>query len=174
VPKRSDQRRRHRNDWIAEANDRVPVPSPSQPPRSGRGASKAAWIAYATSLGHVVADGLKREEIIALVVAGHASPNEWHPAAREWFESLEKSGQAIFYQPSDWATAKVLAEILSRSLSGGKMTAALIERWQVGATELLTTEGARRRVRIELERVTEQEAVPDVAWLEQYRQDRTS
>ena len=39
-----------------------------------------------------------------------------HPAARRWFESLAESGQSAFYEPSDWATAYVLAETMSREL----------------------------------------------------------
>lgn len=78
--------------------------------------------------------------------------DSWHVMAAEWYESLALSGQAAFYQPSDWATARVWAEILSRQLSAGRVSAQMIAAWASGATELLTTEGARRRGRLELER----------------------
>lgn len=75
----------------------------------------------------------------------------WHTMARDWYESLATSGQARWYQPSDWQTARVWAELLSRQLSSGRPSAQMVAAWQQAATELLTTEGARRRARIELE-----------------------
>lgn len=78
---------------------------------------------------------------------------DWHPLAREWYESLSRSGQSVFYEPSDWAQARVWAEVLSRQMnSGARVSANMISAWSAGATELLTTEGARRRSRLELER----------------------
>ena len=79
-------------------------------------------------------------------------PN-WHPIATDWYLSLRESGQAAFYQPSDWAVARYAAELMSRGLSSdrapnGQYVAAL----NSVMTSLLTTEGDRRRARIELER----------------------
>jgi hypothetical protein len=85
-------------------------------------------------------------------------PN-WDKFAREWFESLVDSGQSAFYEPSDWAQARVWAELLSRALKQGERpSAVLIAAWSSGAGELLTTEGARRRMRIELERRPDRDA----------------
>ncbi|MCX5407502.1 hypothetical protein OHA37_27015 [Streptomyces sp. NBC_00335] len=81
-------------------------------------------------------------------------PNElWHPIATDWYLSLRESGQAAFYQPSDWAMARYAAELMSRGLledrpPNGQYVAAL----NSVMSSLLTTEGDRRRVRIELER----------------------
>ena len=77
----------------------------------------------------------------------------WHPIATDWYLSLRESGQAAFYQPSDWAVARYAAELMSRGLSSdrppnGQYVAAL----NSVMTSLLTTEGDRRRARIELER----------------------
>lgn len=87
-------------------------------------------------------------------VVEQPEPGEmWHPAALRWYVSLSTSGQASYYEPSDWATAWVWAELLSRALEqGDRPSAQLIMAWSAGATELLTTEGARRRMRMELER----------------------
>src|SRR6478609_9459090 len=53
-------------------------------------------------------------------VAGKVKPpkpdTSWHLVAKRWFESLAKSGQSEFYEPSDWAMAAVLAESMSRDL----------------------------------------------------------
>jgi len=85
----------------------------------------------------------------------------WHPIAADWYQSLQSSGQAQFYEPSDWATARYAAELMSRLLSSdrapnGQLVAALNS---VMGT-LLTTEGDRRRARIELERKPAARAVP--------------
>ena len=41
---------------------------------------------------------------------------EWHPVARDWFESFAGSAESELYEPSDWATARYVAEAISRSL----------------------------------------------------------
>lgn len=118
----------------------------------------------------------------------------WHPIAERWYMSLARSGQAIFYEPSDWETAYVLAEALSRELiphdvrvgqrevldpdrpydSEGKankigqdflfekkletISASSLTAFLKGATALMTTEGDRRRLRIELDRAKQRDA----------------
>ena len=77
----------------------------------------------------------------------------WHPIATDWYLSLRESGQAAFYEPSDWAVARYVAELMSRGLSSdrppnGQYVAAL----NSAMSSLLTTEGDRRRARMELER----------------------
>lgn len=85
----------------------------------------------------------------------------WHPIAVDWYMSLRDSGQAVFYQPSDWAMARYAAELMSRGLMSdrppnGQYVAAL----NSVMASLLTTEGDRRRARIELERKTSVASVP--------------
>lgn len=109
----------------------------------------------------------------AFVAVPEVNP-AWHELAREWFESLKASGQAVFYEPSDWASARVWAEVLSRQLLAGRMSAPMLAAWSAGATELLTTEGARRRARIELAKASvDEDEEASVASLEFYR-DRLS
>lgn len=107
----------------------------------------------------------------ARAVVAPAACDEWHSMAKDWFESLAASGQAAFYEPSDWQTARIWAEVLSRQLSTEKMSGAMITAWASSASELLTTEGARRRGRLELERagnIDEDEAA-SVTALDAYR-----
>ena len=93
----------------------------------------------------------------------------WHPVAKEWFISLGKSGQSQFYEPSDWALAKLTAEMMDRLLrQGDKPSAVMYAAIQSAMTDLLTTEGARRRARVELEREAPV-APPSVAIMESYR-----
>jgi hypothetical protein len=87
--------------------------------------------------------------------------DSWHEIAVDWYLSLRESGQAAFYQPSDWATARYAAELMSRLLKSdrspnGQLVAAL----NSVMSTLLTTEGDRRRARIELERKPAVQAAP--------------
>lgn len=78
----------------------------------------------------------------------------WLPIAVEWYASLAESGQSDFYEPSDWAFAAFVAELMSTAMATGRLNGQLITAIMSGMTELLTTEGARRRARVELERET--------------------
>ena len=93
----------------------------------------------------------------------------WHPTARDWFLSLKDSGQSEWYEPSDLATARYVAEAMSRNLESSRFSAQLFAAVMSGMTELLTTEGARRRARIELERTVEQDEPASVAIMAKYR-----
>lgn len=94
----------------------------------------------------------------------------WHPIASEWYLSLRESGQAAFYQASDWAVARYAAELMSRLLMSdrapnGQLVAAL----NAVMSSLLTTEGDRRRARMELERKSSAPKLASVAPLDAYR-----
>jgi len=95
---------------------------------------------------------------------------DWHDIAVGWYLSLRESGQAAFYQASDWATARYAAELMSRLLKSdrapnGQLVAALNS--VMGS--LLTTEGDRRRARIELERQPTGPKLAVVSPLDSYR-----
>lgn len=115
-----------------------------------------------------------------------AADADWHPVAVMWFESLARSGQSRFYEASDWATAYLIAESISRELSPqpivvGRGEAAVVEKhemppkgaslaaWLKAMTTLMVMEGDRRRLRLELERVKPAEEVADVSELAEYR-----
>jgi len=78
------------------------------------------------------------------------SVHDPHPLAYGWYESLRYSGQAFYFEPSDWAQAAVWTQLLSDQLRQIKPSAVMIQAWSNGASELLTTEGSRRRMRLEL------------------------
>lgn len=76
----------------------------------------------------------------------------WHPLMKEWYRSLKVSGQAVFYQPSDWQTAQLLCHVMSEALNGEEpVKASLLAEFNRTAASLMTTEGERRRLRLELE-----------------------
>lgn len=95
----------------------------------------------------------------------------WHPIASDWYLSLRESGQAAFYQPSDWAVARYAADLMSKVLlsergPNGQLVAAL----NSVMSSLLTTEGDRRRARMELERKKPSSQIDaDVTVLDDYR-----
>ncbi|MGK5728170.1 hypothetical protein [Streptomyces sp. URMC 124] len=97
---------------------------------------------------------------------------DWHPIAKRWFQSLKDSGQAAFYEQSDWLTAVYVAEAMSRNLASTKFSAQLFQSVMSAMTDLLTTEGARRRARVELERLEDIEDPAEAArvtLMESYR-----
>jgi hypothetical protein len=125
---------------------------------------------------------------------------KWHPIAKRWFGSLARSGQSAFYEPSDWATAELIAESMSRDLkpqvvgvsekvetdpeTGISLTkaepvmatiplkGASLAAYLKAFSVLLVAEGDRRRARLELQRPSPggEEEIPDVSELAGYRE----
>lgn len=117
---------------------------------------------------------------------------DWHPLARRWYDSLADSGQSVWYEPSDWALAGIIAESMSRDLAprivtddegnvvldeDGKpmtrrlpMRGASLAAYLKAMTALLTTEGDRRRLKIELDKAQAgQPEAPSIPNLDDYR-----
>jgi len=108
----------------------------------------------------------------------------WHKIATQIYESLEVSGQATFYEPSDWAAAYLLAEALSRDLKPQAIGVSIITGRVVRATVPLkggslaaylkafaalgVTEGDRRRIGIEIDRKPAPKLAP-VSVMDEYR-----
>jgi hypothetical protein len=135
-------------------------------------------------------------DLIKLEVDIPVACEDWHETAIAMYESLSRSGQAIFYEPSDWMTAYVICEQLSRALkpvpmfdadgaivldSNGDpmmrsipMPGAAMNSLLKGLASLMVTEGDRRRLSIELERRRgDVEVAPEgVASISQQRQRR--
>lgn len=168
IPKRSDQRAGHVTKAEKAEVDKLRPSRVSRPPESGAGSSVKAWRRYAESVGVVVGDQAGRDEIIAAV--DDAGPDDsWHPIAVRWFRSLEASGQSRFFEPSDWAAARYVAEVMTKNLESGRFSATLFSSVWSAMTDLLTTEGARRRARIEIEREDGSEDASEVAVMDYYR-----
>lgn len=87
------------------------------------------------------------------VAPGAPEPEDtWHPIARDWFVALGNSGQAAFYEPSDWAMARLGAELMSKLAASDKPSAQMLASLLQITSSLLATEGDRRRLRLELAR----------------------
>jgi hypothetical protein len=74
----------------------------------------------------------------------------WHKRAKELYKSLKTSGQADYFQDSDWAYARILCDYLTRWYQQPRaMDGANIEQMM---SKLGMTEGARRQIlRVELD-----------------------
>lgn len=91
----------------------------------------------------------------------------WPELVREWYGSLVESGQAKFYEPSDWAAARILANEMAQMLTGA-IARDFKSIWSAMA-DLLSTEAARRRVKMEVNRKPLAAAPAPVAQIDAYR-----
>lgn len=129
--------------------------------------------------GNASDPGVTRGEL--LPVTWNLDPDEdWHPIAIRLYLSVRTSGQAAFYQDSDWAILWSLCEDLSHYKQGSKgydkETGELYNKPRSGQmlqaimsqlNSLLLTEGERRRVRIELQEPEEDEGKAKLALVTQ-------
>jgi hypothetical protein len=116
----------------------------------------------------------KGEPVDSLLVIGDVEvppPAEsWHPIAADWYASLSMSGQARFFEPSDWQGARLVAESMTRMLEAHRFSAQAFAAIWSAMSELLTTEGARRRARMEIERQVGDDGPPaSITAIEHYR-----
>ena len=107
------------------------------------------------------------------VVKPPTEDRAWHPYAKDWFRALKRSGQAQFYQESDWREAKLVAWLITQELSSPTgARAGMMDVIFSRADALMTTEGARRlRVELITPKVTDEAKEATVSIMEQYRAD---
>ncbi len=105
-------------------------------------------------LGHVTKG--EKNAITSINVTGPVAVPpvnpSWHELARDWYESLSTSGQARHFEPSDWAAARYVAEVMTQNLNASRFSAQLFAAVWQAMGDLLTTEGERRRVKLEINR----------------------
>jgi len=99
-----------------------------------------------------------------------AASREHSRLSRRFYEALRHSGQAQFYEPSDWEYA---AEVICTALDvyHHRPSAAMLASLTQAMGPLLITEGDRRRARLELERPLAEggETTTDAADLDEHR-----
>jgi hypothetical protein len=86
-----------------------------------------------------------------------------HPMVIDFYESLKESGQAKFYEPSDWQFARFTLHFADQLLKSGRPSSQMLAAVNSALTDLLVSEGARRRVRLEVEREAAKAEVLDIA-----------
>lgn len=89
-------------------------------------------------------------------------------AGKRMWEAIRRSGQAQFYEPSDWAAAELLVMAVDSFVA--KPSAMMLASINSMMATLLVTEGDRRRARLELERTPPEKPADDVPSLDDYRQ----
>ncbi len=113
-------------------------------------------------------EGAQLEGTATANVAMPPADEEWHPIAKQLYESLVESGQSEFYEPSDWAMAFLIAESISRDLEPQvvgvpertgepvyatvPMKGASLSAYLKSFNALMVSEGDRRRAGIALKR----------------------
>jgi hypothetical protein len=122
------------------AGSRGPVPSQSNQRRRRNKPDVVVDTAPSAMFGEVVVENAPKAD------------DAWHPMAAEWFNSLARSGQAAFYEASDWAMARIAAQMMSKLCEADKPSAQMLASVLQLTSSLLATEGDRRRMRLELAR----------------------
>lgn len=102
------------------------------------------------------------------VTRGYALDGEHSVLGLRMWEALRVSGQAQFYEESDWAVAEML--VTAVDAFARRPSAMMLAAINSMSSSLLLTEGDRRRSKLELERsVPEEEAEDDVSELSEFR-----
>lgn len=75
----------------------------------------------------------------------------WSEGARRMYESLARSGQSRYFEPSDWAFAQMTADLhtANEAKQSAQAWQLIFQSWE----RLGATENMRRRMRVEVERV---------------------
>src|SRR5690606_41304052 len=81
-------------------------------------------------------------------------------AARPFFKA---SGQARYYGPSDWEYARLTCHCLDQQAKAARPSGQLLAVLHSMMTDLRISEGARRRVRLEIEREQAKAQVVDIS-----------
>lgn len=108
-------------------------------------------------------------------VAPFAEDENWHPIAKQLWQSAQKSGQSRFYAETDWMMLYIMCDGLTTSLrpqfvgtakrynreagvteevpltARVPMNGATIAAWKNWASGLMLTEADRRRLHVELQ-----------------------
>lgn len=119
------------------------------------------------SLSAIPATVINVDELLVGEVEIPQADEAWHPIAKQMYESVTRSGQIIWMEPSDWSALYLICESISRDLNpqvvgiteDGEilkdtipLKGASLNAYLKGMASLMMLEGDRRRLRIELER----------------------
>lgn len=92
-----------------------------------------------------------------------------HPMIVDFWESLGDSAQSKFYEPSDWQFARFTLHFADQLVRSSRPSSQMLMAVNSSLTELLVSEGSRRRVRMEIEREQAKAQVVDIATMFQER-----
>lgn len=95
-------------------------------------------------------------ELLTVPTGSASTPPEadpgWHEVIIGWFNGLRDGPEAEFMTPAGWAFARYLAERESANIQSARPSAMVSALFVSAQGDLMTTEGSRRRLRVELDR----------------------
>lgn len=80
----------------------------------------------------------------------------------DFYESLKRSAYSKYYEPSDWEYARLTCFIMETIVKTPKPSAEMYKALQTAMSNMLVTEGDRRRLRIEIVREQEKAQKDDM------------
>lgn len=87
-----------------------------------------------------------------------------HPIIIDFWESLGESAQSRYYEASDWQYCRIALHFLNNMLKNvAKPSAQMLTVVNQMLTDLLVSEGSRRRVRMEIEREATKDNVVNIS-----------
>lgn len=91
-------------------------------------------------------------EMIGAVTAPALGIEDPHPLVQDLYDSLLESGQAKYFEPSDWQFARFTMVFVNDLLRTSRPSAVMLQTVNSMLADLLFSEAQRRRVRMEVER----------------------
>lgn len=85
-----------------------------------------------------------------------------HPITKDLYESLADSAQARYFEPSDWQLARFALHFANQLLWSAKPNGQVLATITSLFSDLLMSEGSRRRLRMEIERKGDNEQTGQV------------
>ena len=110
---------------------------------------------------------IEKVSVIGAVRIPDLGIDDAHPITVNLYQSLRESGQSRYFEPSDWAYARFCLTFADKLLKSQRPSGPVLATVHSMMGDLLVSEGARRRFRVEVERSTQDEEgeVLDVASL---------
>lgn len=107
----------------------------------------------------------KTEKVAAIgaVTTPELGLEDPHPIIQDLYRSLTESAQSRFYEPSDWQFARFTLHFANKLLTADRPSAQMLAAVNTMLSNLLVSEGDRRRVQLEVERTQAEGVVVDVA-----------
>lgn len=119
---------------------------------------KRSTEGHRTTQARKLDGGVEPVNVIAEKVVAPDPDPAWHPIARDLWESVKRSTFTRYYEPSDWVVLYSACDDLSNYKFQVMRSPTMLAAVNTMLTSLLLTEGDRRRVQIEINRVDESEA----------------
>ena len=89
-----------------------------------------------------------------------------HTITQQLWDSMCSSAQSKYYEDSDYAYARMTLYFINQQIQkGGRVNGQVLATVASMLSDLLVSEGSRRKVRVEVEREVKRENITDIAQL---------